>query len=142
MNLIRTAYLFILSALVDCLMPGSIRSATAVPKIISASTTVANINNGGCGYFALYLHRYYDQRGIKNEIVYLESGHEIPKHVMVRCDGRFVDASGYFIPLLVKLFYKKVSVHTEAQLVELLTRNGWNDQFKKSDTNTLKKIFE
>jgi hypothetical protein len=100
---------------------------------------VRNINQGGCGYFAL---KVYDklEKG-RYSIISIDT----LKHIMLKDNvtGLFIDADGYFPLNTVK---KDVGSHFKElsrNQLEKLVKNVpiWNTQFNRKDTTLINKLL-
>lgn len=96
-----------------------------------------NINKGGCGYFAKYLHRKYS----KSEIVHFYTKAHSRVHIMLYFPqtGEYADCEGFTKYPRWLIFKKKVI--SEQELDSFLAMPGWNRKFKKSDTTIMKKAI-
>lgn len=93
-----------------------------------------NINHGGCGYFVKYIHYKYP----KSKIVNFYFGKYDRIHFMLFFPetGEYADYNG-FTKYPVWLIFKRRFV-SEAYLDSLLRTDGWNKNFKLSDTTKIK----
>jgi len=120
-----------------------------ISKLKVISDSVDNINNGGCGFFALYLSDYLDKVNIQYDIVYVrdqdneDNQYYIPNHVIIELKNPkiFIDSRGIFNKSYVYLYGTNLSFHSKMELKELLTCKGWNNEFHRSDTTKIKSLL-
>lgn len=112
--------------------------------IEGVNAIVPNINYGGCGWFALYLHLYLNKKGIKNEIIFLSfTGKKVPRHVVVKVGGAYIDNKLFYTKLSMWLFSKgDMQVKSVDELKHSLVGGRWNEKFNRLDTVKIKQIFE
>lgn len=120
--------------------PQDSRLEEVYSKILSIKED--NINNGGCGLFALHLSTYLDTLGVKYEIIRIDDRVErIPNHVMLKVyDGdnvAYVDHSGFYKPLYMDFFGSDRSFITKDSLKTLVYLPGWNKKFNRDDTTSI-----
>jgi hypothetical protein len=105
---------------------------------ITLTTSIPNINLGGCGYFALKLYQKVDKA--KYRLVMINDfGHVV---LQDRSTGQYIDSNGYHSLVELELYYGyptyKVQEISEAELVQLVNMTGfWNSAFKVSDTSQI-----
>lgn len=97
-----------------------------------------NVNAGGCGYFAKFMHRRYPN----SEIINFYSPGYSKRHVMIYfpLTGEYADSEG-FTKYPKWLIYDQRTITAE-QLDSMLNTSGWKPDFNKADTTIIKeKIF-
>lgn len=93
-----------------------------------------NINYGGCGYFAKYLHLKYPKSKIVN--FYLARYDRIHFMLFFPETGEYADYNGFTkYPVWLIFKYRFVS---ESYLDSMLLTPGWNKKFNLSDTIKIK----
>lgn len=105
-------------------------------NLIEINKSVDNIDMGGCGYFALKLSDYLEQKNIPHQILTIKySNKKIPHHVMVKTKWGIVDSKGFFSHFIVWLYsLDNLKYIQKNELKHLLTLDGWNKKFNKKDT--------
>ena len=104
------------------------------PILIWDNIQIKNINYGGCGYYALYLHHYLDNKNISNKIVTLYNNKYIPGHIMIYTEGMYIDSRGCWNSLFINLICNDIQEINEQQLRQKLNHEGWTPLFNKNDT--------
>lgn len=99
---------------------------------------VKNMNNGGCGWFALYASDYLDKEKVMYQIVYIfasDNKGSVPNHVMIKLnDDCYFDDDGVHHKIYYKFYGDSETVHSKDELRKLLNGPGWNSKFDVSDT--------
>lgn len=112
-------------------------------KVYTVNLAVDNIEYGGCGYFALYLHDYLDSIGVENKIIFLSYKRDVPKHIVVKVGRSYIDNNMFWAWPSMYLFSKgDITEHSREELVYLLENKKWNSRFNKADTSFMKYIFQ
>ena len=101
------------------------------------------VNQGGCGFVALYLHKTFTRHGIESTIIGLDdhyvSSQEVPNHFVVRVGKKFYDSRGEteVPPHRVKTPF------SEDALTALLARKGeWNPCFDRRRARTIRATLD
>jgi hypothetical protein len=113
-----------------------------------AQVEASNVNNGGCGLFALYVTDYLDSAGISYEILRVDDDRSvIPNHVMVKVhdsdnESLYIDATGFKSYRYACLFgYYRYYISKDS-LKSLIAMPGWNRSFNRADTVIIKKELQ
>lgn len=151
-----TILLFLLTsilAIIDCILPikqiNDPKLFKLSFKLDEISSNVHNINQGGCGFFALYLSDYFDREKIPYEIIYVrdneneENQYYIPNHIILKLKKSkiFVDSRGFFNKSYIYLYGTYLSIHSKEELKEILKVKGWNSDFDRNDTTKIKLVL-
>jgi hypothetical protein len=111
-------------------------------KLIRLNKEIRNVQNGGCGYFCLYMSDYFDVSNINYQIVSLKNDEVIPKHIMIKTPWGYLDNKGFFSSLSISLWSKNdIKEISKSELKQLLLLEGWNKSFDKVDTTKMKIIL-
>lgn len=107
---------------------------------------VNNINNGGCGLFALYVTDYLDSVQIPYQVVYVKRSNDndsIPNHVAVKIDQNniYVEKNGLMKKSWMRVFGSHMSYHTKEELRKIVYQPGWNPMFNRDDTVQIKYLL-
>jgi hypothetical protein len=88
-----------------------------------------NINYGGCGFMALYLH----EKLPGSEIINFYFGSRARVHFMVKYKGYYVDANG-FVKYPVWNLLPSRTVSKQFLMKQVVKPNNWNSLFNRADT--------
>ena len=104
---------------------------------------IPDVNYGGCGFVALYLHKTFTRHGIESTIIGLAdhklSLREVPNHFVVRVGGKFYDSRGETeVPHhVVKTLF------SEDALTALLAREReWNPWFDRKRVRIIRATLD
>ena len=117
--------------------------------------TIPNINCGGCGYSALTIHKWLEQKGKKSKIAFVytnpyefETNENnkmnnmtlgVPNHAVVRYKRRFIDSHGKYD---MNIYNRRYIIATEEDLRETLKLiPDWNPKFNRNYVNNIEKKF-
>jgi len=93
---------------------------------------------GGCGYEALYIKKYLDQKRIPSNIIVFGDN----SHVMVLSNGCLIDKHGFFGQWHPITFLYSANIISEDSLQNLCNNSEkWNKKFNRADTILLKQIL-
>lgn len=135
-------------------------------KLPALNAALPKINSGGCGFFALYLSKQLQKRGIAHKIIPLGRSYHtkchnendmidmiknsetffLPNsHIVVEVDGILYDSEGEIGQSKYDDLEKNASI-SQLTLCNLLTLDIWNDTFPRYQRVTIKrylsKLFE
>lgn len=105
-----------------------------------------HVNDGGCGFLALYLSDYFDSTKVSYKINYIYKGlvSGIPNHVILKVgDETYLDVSGYSTKILFYIPYGNHFIEvSKEKLIYDLYHGEWNPKFNRSDTLILKNALK
>lgn len=95
--------------------------------------SVDNINEGGCGYAALYIYDYLGSE----QIIRFYNKHYSRIHIMVKHGKYYIDGTGMYTTTFY-LAFNQASISRNELVNMLKERYRWNNSFNISDTIFIK----
>ena len=101
------------------------------------------VNQGGCGFVALYLHKTFTRHGIESTIIGLAdhklSLQEVHNHFVVRVRGKFYDSRG---EIEVPPHVVKTPFSEDALTALLARKREWNPWFDRKRVRTIRATLD
>lgn len=142
---IIVASIFVFLITIDLLVSFGSRGPAPAPRLYKLhriSDSVANINRGGCGYFALKLYQKLQTTSSRDsfEIISIDTNY----HIMLHRKGTewYLDSDGYTD---FKDIYCRSCVFdtiSEDVLKYLVLRCKWNPKFNRADTAKINRLID
>lgn len=116
---------------------------------------IENINNGGCGFFALTLSNRLDELGIKYKVILIG---KLPftafiskilnrktsyYHVMLKVNNKFIDSSGeydFLTPKILSYLFKTIC--SKEYLNYIVNNAEWNNKYDIKNNSIIKEIIK
>jgi hypothetical protein len=105
----------------------------------TVNKSVNNINYGGCGFFALYLHECLDP----NQFTIVAVGQNAHILVFDSKNDRYIDSRGIHSSLYFNVIYgwlPKSTISRDTLQTWLKTKH-WNPTFNRNDTTQLRQLI-